>query len=73
MRIGRLYINLIGFPEFGTETFPCKRKCLTIGFIYFIWADKDCKCSACKQYECICRCEWCDQKYSKCECGDESA
>lgn len=74
MKLGRLYFGLIdGALEFGKETFSCKCKCLNLGFFYVIKIDKTCVCGGCKQYECVCYCEWCGYKFSKCECGDDSA
>jgi hypothetical protein len=56
MRIGRLEFGIAkGFPEWGAYAGSCGCKFLDLGRIYFIWLDKECKCSACKKYTCECK------------------
>jgi hypothetical protein len=73
MRIGRLYVNFSESIEFVAETYICKCKCLSLGFVYFVWSHDDCKCGKCKKFDCICRCVLCDKKNRDCDCEDWSA
>lgn len=55
MRIGRLELGkAVGESHWGYIKAMCGCKIWDFGMYYASWLDKDCKCQACKQYQCIC-------------------
>lgn len=54
--IGRLTVGTQRyFSIFIDKTFYCGCVFGSLGFFWFLWHNKECKCVACKQY--VCKCE----------------
>lgn len=65
LEIGRLKIWLEGraegkivwfdlFPWKKEDWSACGCRFLTLAGIYFCWADRDCRCSVCERWSCVC-------------------
>ena len=69
MRIGRLSSGLIRREkDWGYEKFSCGCRIVCVGVFYLMWYEKDCKCSDCNKYACICLCPLCKKTFAKCNC-----
>jgi hypothetical protein len=56
MTIGRLQFGLIeGSSCWSYIRGSCRCRIFSLGRVYFTLLDKECKCDACKQYECKCQ------------------
>lgn len=55
MRISRLEFGIAkGTSMWAAYTGSCGCRIVDLGPFYITWLAKDCKCAACKKYECEC-------------------
>lgn len=70
MRIGRLEFGFNDGLYWGYVKGSCECRMLELGPIYILWSAKDCKCSLCNKYTCVCMCLLCKKRYITCDCED---